>query len=123
MSIVAYSPLQRGLLTGKIKPGHRFNEGDTREGNRFYTDENIKRTNKLLEHIKPIAEKYNATLGQIVINWTLHQPGITCALVGARDVKQVMDNVKAVSFDLSAEEISSITQLSNELELVVPQKV
>jgi aryl-alcohol dehydrogenase-like predicted oxidoreductase len=54
MGIIAYSPLQRGLLTGKIKPGHKFNEGDTREGNRFYTDENIKRTNELLERITPL---------------------------------------------------------------------
>jgi len=123
MSIIAYSPLQRGLLTGKIKPGHHFNEGDTREGNRFYSDENISRTNELLEKIKPIAEKYNATLGQIVINWTLHQPGITCALVGARNVKQVMDNVKALSFELSADDLELITQNANELELVVPQRV
>src|SRR5215203_45740 len=49
MGIIPYSPLQRGLLTGKIKPGHQFGGGDTREGNRFYTDENIRRTNLLLE--------------------------------------------------------------------------
>src|SRR3954468_8981272 len=47
IGIIAYSPLQRGLLTGKIKPGHKFNSGDTREGNRFYSDENIKRVNQL----------------------------------------------------------------------------
>ena len=114
LSIIAYSPLQRGLLTGKIKPGHHFNDGDTREGNRFYTDENIERTNELLKHIKPIAEKHNATLGQVVINWTLQQPGITCALVGARDVKQVMDNVKALSFDLNNNEVQQITQLAHQ---------
>jgi aryl-alcohol dehydrogenase-like predicted oxidoreductase len=85
MSIIPYSPLQRGLLTGKIKPGHKFNEGDTREGNRFYTDENIRRTNALLEQIKPIAEKYNATLAQVIINWTMNQPGIACVLACARN--------------------------------------
>ncbi len=109
LGIIPYSPLQRGLLTGKIKPGHRFNEGDTRDGNRFYTDENIRRTHTLLEEIRPIAEAHEVTLAQLVINWTIHQPGVACALVGARDEKQVADNAKALDFTLSEEELSSIT--------------
>ncbi len=109
LGIIPYSPLQRGLLTGKIKPGHQFNEGDTRDGNLFYTDENIIRAHKLLEEIKPIAEKHNATLAQMVINWTIHRPGVACVLVGARDEQQVADNAKALEFSLSAEELDSIT--------------
>jgi aryl-alcohol dehydrogenase-like predicted oxidoreductase len=109
MGIIAYSPLQRGLLTGKIKLGHQFNEGNMRKGNRFYTDENIRRANALLEKIQPIAEKHGATLSQLVINWTIHQPGITCTLVGARNEEQVADNVKALNFILSPEELGQIT--------------
>ncbi|HEX6914740.1 MAG TPA: aldo/keto reductase [Chitinophagaceae bacterium] len=114
MSIIAYSPLQRGLLTGKIQPGHRFGAGDTREGNRFYTDENIRRANILLQKIKPIADVYQATLAQLVINWTVNRPGITCALVGARNVQQVEDNVKALSFNLSVDEMNAITAAADE---------
>lgn len=109
LGIIAYSPLQRGLLTGKIKPGHQFGKGDTRENNRFYTDENIRRTNTLLGKIKPIAEKHQASLAQLVINWTVHRPGIACVLVGARNGEQVTDNAKALSFSLSAEEMDQIT--------------
>ena len=105
MSIIPYSPLQRGLLTGKIKPGHQFGEGDTREGNRFYTDENIRRTNDLLQKLKPIADKYNASLAQLVINWTMNQEGIGCVLVGARNEKQVKDNVGSLDFTLSQEDL------------------
>jgi aryl-alcohol dehydrogenase-like predicted oxidoreductase len=108
ISIIAYSPLQRGLLTGKIKPGHRFNEGDTRQGNRFYTDENIVRTNALLQEIKPIADRHNATLAQLVINWTMQQPGISCVLAGARNAKQMKDNAGALRFNLRPEEINDI---------------
>jgi aryl-alcohol dehydrogenase-like predicted oxidoreductase len=108
------------LLTGKIKPGHHFNDGDTREGNRFYTDENIRITNQLLDKIKPIAEKYNATLGQVVINWTLHRPGITCALVGARNEQQVKDNLKSVSFELRDEDVDQITKLAGQFTLQKP---
>lgn len=113
LGIIAYSPLQRGLLTGKIKPGHQFNEGDTREGNRFYTDENIRRTNELLEKIRPIAEAHHATLSQVILNWTMHQPSIACVLAGARNEQQVTDNAKALTISLSNEEINYITELSS----------
>jgi aryl-alcohol dehydrogenase-like predicted oxidoreductase len=123
MSIIPYSPLQRGLLTGKIKPGHTFNKGDTREGNRFYTDENIRRTNALLEQIKPVAEQYNATLAQIIINWTINQPGIGCVLVGARNEQQVNDNAGALNFILSEEDIRKITEAAEKFSLAEEETV
>lgn len=117
IGIIAYSPLQRGLLTGKIKPGHKFNEGDGREASKYYTDENIRRTLSLLEEIKPIAEKYNATLAQLVINWTINRPGVACVLVGARDEKQVSDNSGAMSFKLSDDELKKITTAADKFSL------
>jgi aryl-alcohol dehydrogenase-like predicted oxidoreductase len=116
MSIIPYSPLQRGLLTGKIKPGHQFNEGDTREGNRFYTDASIIKANQLLDELKPIAEKYEATLGQLIINWTINRPGIGCVLVGARDEHQVKDNVKALDLKISDEDLQVITAASDKYD-------
>lgn len=113
LGIIVYSPLQRGLLTGKIKPGHQFNEGDTREGNRFYTVENIKRTTDLLNKIRPIAEAHNATLAQVVLNWTMHRPGVACILAGARNEQQVADNAKALNLTLSQKELDQITEISN----------
>jgi aryl-alcohol dehydrogenase-like predicted oxidoreductase len=114
LGILAYSPLQRGLLTGKIKPGHKFNEGDTRDGNRFYTDESIIRTNELLEKLTPIAENHDASLAQVVINWTIHRPGVTSVLGGARNEAQVNDNAKALSFSLSQEELKKITDAADD---------
>ncbi len=110
LSIIPYSPLQRGLLTGKIKPGHHFGEGDTRKGNRFYTEESITNVHHLLAQIQPLAEKYNATVGQVIINWTICQPGIGTVLVGARDTTQVKENVKSVEFSLAADEIEKIRE-------------
>ncbi len=95
LAIIAYSPLQRGLLTGKIKPGHRFSDGDTREGNMYYSDENISRVNAFLDKLMPLAREKNATIGQLVIRWTIEQPGITIALVGARNATQAVENAKA----------------------------
>jgi aryl-alcohol dehydrogenase-like predicted oxidoreductase len=72
----------------------------------------------MLETLKPIAEKYNATLTQLIINWTTRQPAMDCALVGARDEKQVLDNVKALDFTLTDEELKTIGKASTELTLV-----
>ncbi len=109
-AVIAYSPLQRGLLTGKIKPGHKFNEGDTREGSRFYTEENIKRTNLFLDKLRPLAESKGATLAQLVLRWTVSQPGITIALAGARNAEQAVQNAKAASIVFSADELAEITR-------------
>jgi aryl-alcohol dehydrogenase-like predicted oxidoreductase len=88
IAVIAYSPLQRGLLSGKMKPGYKFGEGDHRAGLFYFIDENLKRTNDFLEKIKPLADSKKATLAQLVISWTIQQPGITIALVGARNAEQ-----------------------------------
>ncbi|MCC9137769.1 aldo/keto reductase [Pontibacter silvestris] len=117
-AILAYSPLERGLLTGKMKPGYLFSEGDHRAGLYFFKDENLKRTNEFLEKIKPLADEKNASLSQLVIRWTVEQPGITIALVGARNAEQAVQNAKAIDVKLSQEEINFITEHLNKLELV-----
>lgn len=118
-SILAYSPLQRGLLSGKMKQGHQFADGDTRADSAFFNDENIKRTNAFLEKIKPLAAEKNATIGQLVIRWTVEQPGITIALVGARNAEQAIQNARAMEIKLSSEEIELITGELNKLNLVL----
>jgi len=116
-SVLAYSPLQRGLLSGKIKPGHAFAEGDTRVDQPYYSDKNIQLINAFLEKIKPLANEKNATLSQLVIRWTIEQPGITIALVGARNAAQSVENAKAAQLKLSAEEISFINSELAKLKL------
>jgi len=117
IAIIAYSPLQRGLLTGKIKPGQRFNEGDTREGNRYYSNENIGKVNAFLDRLKPLAREKKATIGQLVIKWTIEQPGITIALVGARNATQAIENAKAYDIQLSSGERAFISRELAELKL------
>lgn len=118
LGIVPYSPLQRGLLTGKITSDYKFNEGDTRPNTRFYKPENLARINNMLDQIKPIASSHNVTLSQVVINWTAHRPAMACVLVGARNEQQVKENVKSMSFKLSNEDMNRITALADALVLV-----
>ena len=117
IGILAYSPLQRGLLTGKIKHGHVFKEGDTRPGTIYYMEPNFSRIMKLIENLSEIASGLNVTLSQLVLNWTLRQPGITCALAGARNADQVLENVRAADFKLNNEEIARINNYLTDLKL------
>lgn len=113
-SVLAYSPMERGLLTGKITPDYKFEEGDHRKDVKFFTPENIEKTNAFLAKIKPLADEKNASLSQLVLRWTVERPGITIALVGARNAKQSVQNAEAINVKLSADEIQLInTELKN----------
>lgn len=109
-SVIVYSPLERGLLTGKMHRGQEFAEGDHRKTNPFFTDQSIKNTNAFLEKLRPLAEEKGATLAQLVIRWTIEHPGITVALVGARNAEQAVQNAKAADVVLTDEEIQFINQ-------------
>ena len=118
-SILAYSPLGRGVLTGKMKPGHKFAKGDHRANLPAYSNENIKLINDFLDRIRALAQDKNASLCQLVIRWTIDQPGITIALVGARNANQAIQNAGASDIELSEEELSFITGELNKLKLEV----
>jgi aryl-alcohol dehydrogenase-like predicted oxidoreductase len=115
--ILAYSPLQRGILTGKITADYKFNEGDHRPSTPYYKEPNVSEINRFLNEIKPIAEAYNMTLSQLVINWTIQQPGILSALVGARNPQQVIENVKAGELLIDKKEIDQINKKLESLNL------
>ena len=120
IGIIVYSPLQRGLLTGKFKPDHQFAPNDHRADQPHFQPDYIRRVNAFLENLKPIATKYGANLGQLVLNWTIKQPGITAALVGARNATQARENARAAQLDVSKEDIAAINRLLANLE---PAKV
>lgn len=107
-SILAYSPLERGLLTGKMKSGQQFVKGDHRANNPYFTEQSIIKTNAFLEKIKPIAQAKGATLAQLVLKWTLERPGITIALAGARNESQSVQNAAATEFKLDSDELDFI---------------
>jgi len=117
VGILAYSPMQRGLLTGKIRSGHQFNEGDSRPNTFYYKEPNFSTILNFTDKLKLIADSHNVTLAQLVLNWTIQQPGITCALAGARNPAQVLDNVKAADFMLTEEEILRINGLIAKIKL------
>lgn len=116
-SILAYSPMERGLLSGKILPGHVFAEGDHRANLYYFKDANLSKVSAFLDKIKPLAADKEVTLSQLVLRWTLEQPGITALLVGARNTAQAVSNAQAIEVSLSEDEIGFITDHLDELVL------
>ncbi|QJX46323.1 aldo/keto reductase [Hymenobacter taeanensis] len=115
-AILAYSPMQLGLLTGKIKPSQHFDASDLRATHRLFTPESVTRVNAFLDKLRPMAESKSATLGQLVLRWTLAQPGISVALVGARNAEQAVQNAHALDVQLSPQEIDFISQQLAQLQ-------
>ena len=108
IGVIVYSPLERGLLTGAVGPDRKFPPGDHRAAHKFFTVANRERVLAALEPIRPIAETHGKSLAQVVINWTIQEPGITAALVGARNAEQAAHNAESMNFALSPEERATI---------------
>src|SRR5690606_8001314 len=102
-SVLAYSPLERGLLTGKIHAGYIFQEGDHRANLPHFQPDFIEKANILLERIKPLADDKKVSLSQLVLRWTIERAGITVALAGARNADQAIQNAKSIELKLSAD--------------------
>ncbi|MBN2348847.1 MAG: aldo/keto reductase [Bacteroidales bacterium] len=119
IGILAYSPLQRGLLTGKITNDYKFNPGDNRPQTPHFKGENLKMINVFLDKLRPMAADKKATLSQLVIRWTLLQPGITVALVGARNPEQVKENAGAAHITITNEELQFINTELKKLKLIL----
>ena len=118
IGILAYSPLQRGLLTGKMNAKYSFNEGDSRPTTLFYKEPNLSEILSFVEKLKPVALECGLSVSQLVLSWTIQQKGITCALAGARNRNQVLDNVKAGSIMLSTETLTNINDLISKIKIV-----
>ena len=117
-SILAYSPLQRGVLTGKFKPGQSFKEGDSRRETPWYQPDNIERINAFLQTLQPLALDLGATLSQLILRWTINRPGITVALAGARNAQQAGENAGAADISLGASDMEFINAALDKLLLV-----
>ncbi|HXX94003.1 MAG TPA: aldo/keto reductase, partial [Planctomycetota bacterium] len=111
IAVLAYSPLHHGLLTGKVTPDRTFKEGDLRNGHPSFSPENLRRVGGMLEKLAPVADRRGITMGQLAVAWALAQPGLTHALVGARDARQAVENAKAGDVVLSPDDLGEISRV------------
>ena len=108
VSILSYSSLALGLLTGRIGPERRFEGDDLRIGDPRYSVGNRTKAVAFAAELRPLAEALDATVAELVIAWTLRQPGITFALCGARNPDQARENARAGAIELDASHLARI---------------
>ena len=106
IGLIAYSPLERGLLTGKYYKDATLKNDDHRNG--YFGQFNAEKVKSFLNSIEPLAKEKNATLAQLVLRWTTLQPGITLVLAGSRNAEQAVSNAQAMNIKLNTEELQLI---------------
>jgi myo-inositol catabolism protein IolS len=111
MSILAYSPMAQGFLTGKFGPDHQFKKGDHRSANRLFQPENFARVQTALSRLRPIADEKGITLGQLALAWVIAHPN-TYAIAGARSADQAKQNAAAAHVSLSTDDLAAMDDIS-----------
>jgi len=108
IAFVAYSPLGRGFLTGKIKSFEDLDEDDFRRSSPRFQGENFNKNLQLVEKIEAIAKEKNCTPSQLALAWVMAQEDFIFPIPGTKRVKYVEENVKAVDVKLSEQDLKQI---------------
>jgi aryl-alcohol dehydrogenase-like predicted oxidoreductase len=119
IGIIPYSPLAQGLVTGKFTRENR--PTDNRAGNILFKDPTYELALEAVEKLKPIAQKYGASTGQLALAWLIAQPGITSSIVGARNAEQISDSAKAAALSIEPADLEAITSISKPVIESQPQ--
>ncbi len=119
IGIVAYSPMARGLLTGKFSREHldTLAPDDHRRKNNLFTEPAFSMNLEFVERIKPIAQRNSKTSAQLAIAWVLRREEITSAIVGARKPGQISETARAGDWSLSRQDIAEIESIINEMQI------
>lgn len=110
VSLMVYWPLLKGLLAGHLQRNHEFLPGDGRKKYPMFQGKEWEKNQDFVDELRRIATDANKTVSQVVINWTIHQPGITVALCGAKRAYQIEETAAAMGWQLSAEQRTQIEQ-------------
>jgi len=113
LGVIAYSPMQRGLLTGKFNHERlaALAPDDHRRRAPEFQEPQFTATLELVEGLKKIAERNGRTVAQLAVNWVLRRPEVTAAIVGARRPGQIAETAPAADWNLSKEDIEEIESL------------
>jgi aryl-alcohol dehydrogenase-like predicted oxidoreductase len=114
IGIIAYSPMERGLLTGKYFTDSKLKNNDHRNG--YFGQFDLQKVKTLVEELSSLANAKHISISQLVLRWTTLQKGITIVLAGARNAEQAISNAKTFDFDLSVSELEFINQAISKLQ-------
>jgi aryl-alcohol dehydrogenase-like predicted oxidoreductase len=113
IGVVAYSPMQKGLLTGKVTPERvaKFPADDHRRGDPEFQNPRLAANMELADGLRRLAEGRGKTAAHLAIAWVLRRPEVTAAIVGARKPSQVEETVGAAGWRLSVDDIAAVDAL------------
>jgi aryl-alcohol dehydrogenase-like predicted oxidoreductase len=115
LGVVVWSPLAGGFLTGKYKPGQRSVEGSRSEENWAYPERYFApNADEILAALLEVAEELGRSPAQVAVRWTLEQPAITSAIIGARTAQQAEDNLRAGGWKLPPEALDRLNKVSQQ---------
>jgi aryl-alcohol dehydrogenase-like predicted oxidoreductase len=125
IGVVAYSPMQRGLLTGKFDAKRLANLplDDHRRRSSDFQEPQFSATLELVEGLKKIAKRNGRTCAQLAISWVLRRPEVTAAIVGARRPAQILETAPAAEWNLSKKDIKEIERLLVERDAKLNTKI
>jgi len=118
IGLVAYSPLGKGFLAGKIDENTKFAEGDIRNVLPRYTEEARQANKALLDLINQFAEKKNATPAQIALAWVLAQKPWIVPIPGTTKLHRLQENIGAANIELTKEELHEIENASAQIKVI-----
>jgi aryl-alcohol dehydrogenase-like predicted oxidoreductase len=111
LAILPWSPLAGGFLSGKFKRDAQGPDGARRTTFDFPPVDRDKAF-RIIDVMRPIAERQGASVAGIAVAWLLHQSAVTAVIVGARTREQLLDNMAATQVKLTAEDLSALNQVS-----------
>lgn len=116
IGVIAYSPMQAGMLTGKMTAARvaAFPDDDWRKGSPHFQEPGLSINLELVEKLGTIAARLNRPVSHLAIAWVLRRSEVTGAIVGGRRPDQIAETAKAGDFALSAEDEAAIDQLLKE---------
>ena len=117
VSIIAYSPLGRGMLTGAYKSPNDFEEGDFRRISPRFSEENFPKNLKLVDAIGAIAKRKGCTPSQLTLKWLMAQGEDIIPIPGTKKIKYLEENMGALDVKLSKEEEQEIRKVVDEAEV------
>ncbi|OOY06617.1 aldo/keto reductase [Thioclava sp. F28-4] len=110
MGLMVWSPLAGGLLSGKYDRDGKGSDG--RRANFDFPPVEKDRAHDVIDAMRPMAEKRDASVAQIALAWLLHQEVVTSVIVGAKRKDQLTDNIAATEITLDAEELETLDKVS-----------
>jgi aryl-alcohol dehydrogenase-like predicted oxidoreductase len=113
IGVVAYSPMQSGLLTGKFDKS-KLAPDDWRQESDKFDGKNLEQGLKLADRLRPIAATYGKTVGQLAVAWVLTHDAVTSAIVGARTVRHAEENIGAAGWKVEPRDLEAIERLLKE---------